>query len=141
MAEFTITAVGGNREWTGDHGTFVIYDVSFEGATGKGDGQIKQKQTTAPPTPGLVLDAELVQKGSFPPELKRIPKNGGGFGGGGGGKSPDERAQIARMNAHAHAMKYWELKHAADPSFGFASWGDYIKVVDLFHGDVMGTKA
>lgn len=139
MSNFTILSVNGMKEWTGDHGTFHIYDVDFDGEQGRGAGQIKQKDTSPAPTVGQVIDAEIVQKPGRPPELKRVWKqssNGGGASGRSYGKSPEERAQIARMNAHGHALKYWEMKYAADTSFRIASWEDYLKVVELFYADV-----
>lgn len=106
MPEFTITAVHGSKAWTSEqYGTFNIYDVEFEGATASGKGQIKQKQASAAPTVGLTLDAELVRKGDFPPELKRIPKQGGGGGGGGWKpKSPEEHQAINRAVAQKNAI-------------------------------------
>jgi hypothetical protein len=141
MSQFTITAVSPDppREWTGDHGTFLIYDIEFEGEQGRGKGDTKRKADSPAPKVGDVLDAEIVQKAGRRPELKRIPRqNGGSLGGGGSrGKSPQESRQIARMNSHAHALTYWKLKRDSDPSFAIDSWDEYTAIVDLFFGDVL----
>jgi hypothetical protein len=70
--------------------------------------------------------------------FKKSYSKGGGSNGKGDYRSPE---QIMRGYCHTHALKYWELKHAADPAFAFASWADYTKVVDLFYADIQDAKA
>jgi hypothetical protein len=138
VPDFTLTSVDPDpKPWTGDHGTFLIYKVSFEGEQGRGDAEMKTKSSSPAPTAGQVIDAEIVQKGGRPPELKRIWKDtrSNGKPKGGDYRSPE---QIMRGFAHMNALKYWELKHASDPEFAFASWQDYLKIVDLFFADIEG---
>lgn len=142
MSDFTIERVNGMREWTGDHGTFHIFEVEFTGAQGAGTAEIKRKDSSPAPVAGETIDAEIIRKGDRT-ELKRIYKPGGGSssnGGGGRGKPGEFRSpeQIIRGYAHMNALNYWELKHAADPTFQFASWGDYTAIVQLFYDDIKG---
>lgn len=116
MSDFTLTAVKPEpRIWKGEYGEFAIYDVSFEGDQGQGDAQIKTKATSPAPTVGQVIDAEIVTKPGFPSELKRIPKQQGGFNGGNGsrGKSPQESRQIARMAAQKAAIQLLDAEMRA----------------------------
>jgi len=126
MSEFTITAVHGHKPWTSEqYGTFNIYDVEFEGLTASGKGQIKQKESTAAPTVGMTIDAELVRKGDYPPELKRIPKQGGGGGGGWKPKSPEEHQAINRAVAQKNAIALLGVE---------AQLGREVEVKAEFHG-------
>lgn len=116
MSEFTLTAVAPDPKlWTGDHGEFAIYDVEFEGAQGRGTAQLKQKSSTPPPTPGMKLDAEIVQRGGRPAELKRIFKQNGTGGGKSYGRSPAERSEMRRMSAQKQALTLFalELQHGS----------------------------
>lgn len=142
MSDFQVLApVKELERFSTDKGEFVVFEIGFSGDQGRGTIRHKRKSSSPAPAPGDVIDGEIVH-GKDGPELKRIWKQqagGNGSGGGGGrsyGKSPEERAQIARMNAHGHALKYWEMKYAADASFHIASWKDYLEIVDLFYADV-----
>jgi hypothetical protein len=144
MSEFTITAVHGEpRKWSPSDEpskVFLYWDVECAGEQGGTDpgktASWRTKDGEPAPSEGLRVDAELVARnGKW--ELKPVRRGGGG---GGKGKSPEERAQIARMNSHAHALAYWRLKHEADPTFRFEKWGDYTAIVDLFYADVKGAS-
>lgn len=142
MADFILTAVSPEpRIWKGDHGDFAIYEVSFEGEQGHGKAELKQKASTPAPSVGQTLDAEIVQKPGRPAELKKVWKQGGSSNGG-GKRGTDYRTpeQIMRGYCHTHALRYWELKHAADPTFRFGSWSAYIEIVDLFYSDITGAS-
>ena len=133
MADFTITAVeDGYREWAGEHGTFRIFDVRFEGQQGNGEAEIKRKSSSPAPTVGEVVDAEIVQKAGRKPELKRVYKPPGGSGprGNGGGnwrpRSPEETRAINRAVAQKNAIGLLGVELQA----GLVA-GDAIKASDL----------
>jgi hypothetical protein len=130
MPEFTLTAVKPEvRYWEGEHGRFAIYDVSFEGSQGRGDAQIKQKDSSPAPTVGQTVDAEIVhKKPGFPPELKRNYQQGGRGGGGSGGwksKSPEEVKAINRAVAQKNAILLLGVEVQAGKAFALEQGQDF----------------
>ena len=129
MATYTIVTAEHKKDLTLDHGDFKVYALSLQGQDGT--VELKQKAASPPPAQGQRIDG-TIEDGPYGKVFKKefAPRTGGG------GKSPKESAQIARMNAQTQALKYWELKHTADPSFVIASWGDFTRIVNLFFDDV-----
>jgi hypothetical protein len=138
MSAFTIESADFKKSFQGKNGgEFAVYEVQFKGNDGAGTAEMVQKASS--PAPSGEIDGTLEQT-QFGWKLKRAFSPNGG-GGRSFGKSPEERAQIARMNSHGHALAYWRLKHEADPSFRFEGWGDYLKIVDLFFTDITAAKS
>lgn len=105
MSAIKILKVGGSKDWTGDHGTFRIYDVTFESGDQRGQGQVKKKVDSPAPSEGETFEGTIVDKGAFPPELKRAqqaPSNGGG--GGRAPMSPAKEAEIRRLACQKSAV-------------------------------------
>ena len=129
MPTYTIVTAEHKKDLQLDHGEFKVYSLILQGEDKP--VELKQKAASAPPAQGQRIDG-TIEDGPYGKVFKKefAPRTGGG------GKSPKESAQIARMNAQTQALKYWELKHTADPSFVIASWGDFTRIVDLFYGDV-----
>lgn len=145
MADFTITAVeDGYREWTGEHGTFRIFDVRFEGQQGNGEAEIKRKSSSPAPTVGEVIDAEIVQKAGRKPELKRVYKPPGGSGPR-AGRSPQESAQIVRQHSQ-HVAILWAATLQKEnggklPVREGEQPRDWLKhIIDWFDQDVKGVQ-
>jgi len=141
MPDFRVEApVTELERFSTDKGSFVVYEIGFSGAEGKGTIRHKRKDSSPAPTPGETLDAEIKQTKDGP-ELKRVWKQNGsrpsGSKSGADFRTPE---QIMRGWAHSHALNYWTLKHGADPTFTFASWGDYLKIVCAFYDDIKGAS-
>lgn len=143
MSAIKILKVGGSKDWTGDHGTFRIYDVTFESGEQGGQGQVKKKVDSPPPSEGETFEGTIVDKGAFPPELKRAqqaPSNNGG----GGGKGPGERAEIRRMNAHSNAVRLLMMEHHAGLLVQGEKLGPrFLEITDWLVSDIIaaGEKA
>jgi hypothetical protein len=144
VSQYTLTSVDPEpRIWKGEHGDFAIYTVSFEGEQGKGDGEIKQKASTQAPTVGATLDAEIVQKGGRPPELKRVWKENAPRGSNGGGfrsRDPKDTAQIVRQHSQ-HVAILWaatlQKEHGQLPLREGEETHEWLKrLIDWFDADV-----
>jgi hypothetical protein len=80
MAEFTITAVNPEtKTWSGGKGTFVDYQVRFEGNPNV--VKITQKPETRPPQVGDVVTGSVDMSAPYGPKFKKEFSQGGGGGG------------------------------------------------------------
>lgn len=141
MPEIEVLTVGGSKEWTGDHGTFRIYDVTFAGGGQSGKGQIKKKADSPAPTMGEKFDGEIIAKGTFPPELKRAQKNGGG-GGGWKPKSPEELRSINRSVAQKNAILLLGVEVQAGKTFDKETASQLLKPrIDYLFDDLQKAAA
>lgn len=144
MSAIKILKVGASKDWTGDHGTFRIYDVTFESGEQSGQGQVKKKVDSPPPSEGETFEGTIVDKGAFPPELKRAQQASNSGGGGGHARSPEKEAEITRMHSQEMAIRWAAVLQAGGQWPSDASAEDrkatLVKLIDFFEADA-GKKA
>lgn len=134
MPSFQILSANEKKRFTGSKGgEFIVWNVEFDGNDGRGTAEMV-KQATSPKPEGAV-DATL-EPTQYGWKLKENRKNG--FGGGGfKGKSPQERAEIRRMNAQGHALRLLAAQVAAGkaPPEGTTIFGHLKPLIDWFETD------
>lgn len=111
MPTYTIEAVTGINEWSGQHGPMKTYKLTL---AGHGPAELNQKPETAAPQPGQQIEGDLIPgKEGYPPKLKKTPPQRGG--GGGGGKTKADQESIERSVAYKGAVELTAGFKMSDP--------------------------
>lgn len=145
MTDFKVLApVTELERFSTDKGTFVVYEIGFDGNDGKGTIRHKRKDSSPAPTPGETMDAEIKQTKDGP-ELKRVWKQNAPSNGSGGYKEdPRKSAEIRRMACQRAAIELLTAEVHAGLTFTNQKASDLLKPrVDWLEADVIaaGEKA
>jgi hypothetical protein len=142
VSDFEITEVSEEepKSWTGDHGTFLIYEIQAKGGQGEGYFDVKRKASSPAPTVGETIDAEIVRKGDRKPELKRIRKQDGASSSSParGNWSPEKERSIVRQHSQKVAVMWLTLMQARGKIPEDADKDFLIKYIDFFQNDAEG---
>lgn len=145
MTDFKVLApVTELERFSTDKGTFVVYEIGFDGNDGKGTIRHKRKDSSPAPTPGETMDAEIKQTKDGP-ELKRVWKQNAASNGSSGYKEdPRKSAEIRRMASQKAAIALLAAEVAAGLTFQNEKASELLKPrIDFFEKDTIaaGEKA
>lgn len=111
MPELLIETVEQGRPWKSSKGgEMQAWKVNVNDGSKSFAAEISTKVGKPGPTVGERIEA-TVTPSEYGPKLKRVYAENSR--GGGGGKSPGERAEIRRMNAHSNAVRLLMMEHHA----------------------------
>jgi hypothetical protein len=122
MGSFTVEQVTGRKEWSGQHGEMVDFQVLLSGESEP--VQLTQKVSTAPPSQGMTLTGEIVQQNGRR-KFKKEQQQGGG---GGGRNNPEDLRQRAAQGALSNAVAL-AAQHGGD-----ISSDEVLRVADKLYG-------
>lgn len=142
MPEFLIESVEQGKPWkSAKGGDMQAWNVNVHDGTKSFAAEISTKIGKPGPTAGERIEATLIPS-EYGPKLKRVYTENGR--GGGGGKSPGERAEIRRMNAHSNAVRLLMMEHHAGLLVQGEKLGPrFLEITDWLVSDIIaaGEKA
>lgn len=120
MPGYTVMEANLPREWEGQYGKMLSYDLVVSGPDGQVECELAQKPETPAPKVGDLIQGTIQPgKNGYPGKLKKEkPQQGGRFSGGGKpGKprDPSERDSIERQVAYKGAVELVAARGAVSP--------------------------
>ena len=132
---YTIETVVGRREWTGQYGPNVSYDLRLTGVSDV--VELTRKPEKPAPQVGETLTGTL--EDGYQGKKKFKVERQGGFGGG-GGRSPEESARITRQHSQEMALRYAAIRAQQGKLPDTFSLADLKIITDKFDEDAKGAQ-